>query len=72
MQAVAKKLSSLQAIIDHAQALGARHGPCPLAVAVAQDSNVLGAVVEAHRSGIARGILYGCREKMLRLARPGS
>lgn len=65
---MAKKLNSLQAIIDHAQQMGARHGPCPLAVAVAQDSNVLGAVVEAHRSGIARGILYGCQEKMFRLA----
>lgn len=65
---MAKKLNSLQAIIDQAQVLGARHGPCPMAVAVAQDNNVLGAVVEAHRSGIARGILYGCRDKMLRLA----
>jgi phosphate butyryltransferase len=65
---VAKQLNTLQAIVDSAVDLGARRGPCPLAVAVAQDSHVLGALVEAHRSGMIRGLLYGSREKMLRLA----
>jgi len=65
---VAKAIRRLQDIVDLATDLTRRHGPCPLAVAVAQDANILGAVVAAHHQGWVKGTLFGDRDKMERLA----
>lgn len=63
-----KELGSLQEIIDRARRISQDGQPSKVAVVVAQDPNVLGAIAEAKRDGIAQGILFGSTEKIVRIA----
>jgi phosphate butyryltransferase len=58
----------LDEVVARARAISQQLGPWPLAVAVAQDRDVLGAVIDAHQDRIVRGMLFGDAEKIRRLA----
>lgn len=58
-------ISSFGEIVKHAR----ERGPKTIAVAVAQDAEVLTAVSKAHSQGIAKAILVGDRERILNIAR---
>lgn len=54
-------------IIERSRRIAAEKGPATVAVAVAQNAEVLEAVRDAHRAGFARAILFGDRDQILSL-----
>ncbi len=58
------KITSANGIIERAKALGAQNGPFRVAVAAAEDDDVLRACSEAAKLGIAKFTLYGCEKKL--------
>ena len=59
-------------MIKRACEICSKRSPYKVAVAVAQDPNVLGAVAEAQKEGIARGLLFGNRRRIEDIARTDS
>lgn len=62
------QIAKLPDLIAEARRITSVEKPYRVAVAVAQDPNVLGAVVEAHHEGVALASLYGDENKIRALA----
>jgi phosphotransacetylase len=58
------KITSANGIIERAQALGSEFGPFRVAVAAAEDDDVLRACSEAAKLGIAKFTLFGAEKKL--------
>ncbi len=61
-------ITSADGIIEAAKALGIRHGPFRVAVAAAEDDDVLKACSEAAKLGTARFTLFGSESKLREIA----
>jgi phosphate butyryltransferase len=66
-RALDKPIRRAEGIFRRARALAAERGPTSIAVAVAENAEVLEAVVEAQRAGLVRALLFGHRERIRRL-----
>lgn len=67
----AEPITSSDQIIDTAKALGSRNGPFRVAIAAAEDPDVLAAASKATEAGIAHFTLYGSESKLGELLSKG-